>query len=67
MGLGYRIFKRSWWKENPSWPNGLEPAPGRKTHIKYVDTEEEARAFCLEWNRTHPPGRLSIKAEFESA
>lgn len=61
----YRIFTRRWWKENPSYPNGLEPSPGRKNYIKDVKTFQEARDFCQEWNATHDPGRLSVKAEFE--
>ena len=63
----YRIFTRAWWKDNKDWPDGLEPAPGKKKHIKYVDTEKEAREFCIEWNRTHDEGRYSVKAEFEHA
>ena len=64
----YRAFKRRWWRDNPEWPNGLEPyAGGRKTHLAYFDTEEEARQFCREWNDSHDPGRYSIKAEFEHA
>jgi len=64
----YRCFKRTWWKENPGWPNGLEPEAGERTYFKNAtfDTEEEARAFCQEWNEEHDPGRLSLKAEFES-
>jgi hypothetical protein len=66
MSHRYRVFKRSWWKDNPAWPNGLEPAPGKKIHICFVDTEEDARRFCTEWNNTHKPGRHSLKAEYES-
>lgn len=61
----YRIFTRTWWKENPSWPDGLEPQAGTKHHVKTVDTADEARKFCQEWLDTHNPGRLSNKAEFE--
>jgi len=67
MSHQYRIFKRSWWKRNPSWPNGLEPHQGKKITIAFVNTEKEAREFCEEWNRLNPPGRFSIKAEFESS
>jgi len=61
----YRVFTRTWWRENPEWPNGLEPQPGRKYTIRSVKTEEEARKICHEWNQNHKPGRLSRKAEYE--
>jgi hypothetical protein len=65
--MAFRVFVRSWWVHNPAWPNGLEPKAGRKTTIrKRVESEEDARAICREYNRTHPPGRLSRKAEYES-
>lgn len=63
----FRIFHRTWWKHNPDWPNGLEPCPGRKIHIGYASTEEEARAMCKSWAKYHAPGDLSDKAEYESA
>jgi len=62
----YRVFTRTWWKDNPSWPNGLEPGAGRPhTLQKHIKTEEEAREICREYNATHEPGRLSRKAEYE--
>ena len=63
----YNVYTRSWWKENPSWPNGLEPNSGGRRHYlaKGIGTEEEARSIAQEYNRTHTPGRLSRKAEFE--
>ena len=64
--MSYRVFTRTWWRNNPAWPNGLEPSPGRKTTlVSRVETEDEARRICQEHNRTHNPGRLSLKAEFE--
>ena len=65
--MSYRVFVRNWWKENPSWPNGLEPDPTANKHTlnSRVETEEEAREIAQEYNRTHKPGRLSRKAEFE--
>ncbi len=62
----YKIFVRNWWKNNPDWPNGLEPNPGaRKTTLKRgIKTESEARDFCLVYNANHKPGRLSRKAEY---
>ena len=61
----YAVFTRTWWKENPDWPNGLEPSAGPETTIGECMTEEEAQAMCKEWNATHEPGRLSLKAEYE--
>ena len=64
----FNVFNRTWWTDNPEWPDGLEPCPGRKTYIKRgVQTEEEARAICADWNAKHKPGRYSRKAEYESA
>ena len=65
---GYRAFKRTWWIENPSWPNGLEPGAGERTYFRgaWFETEEDAREFCQDWNASHDPGRLSLKAEYES-
>jgi len=64
--MKYRIFKRSWWRDNSEWPSGLEPHAGKKQHIKYVDTEQEAREFCTEQNKINNPGKYSIKCEFEA-
>ena len=63
----YRVFARRWWKHNPAWPDGREPdATGRKRTIaRNVKTIEEARRIAQDWNATHKPGPLSIKAEFE--
>ena len=65
----YKIFTRNWWRENPDWPKGLEPCPGKKTYIQYVETEAEARAFCGEQNAHRPQSwfRLSRKFEYERA
>ena len=65
------VFTRSWWTENPCWPNGLEPEPGKKRVLRRDLTEDEARAFCREYNDPdhlkllYGKNRLSIKAEFE--
>ena len=62
----YRAFKRTWWEENRNWPRGLEPSMGKKKYFEEVfETQEEARAFCREWNEQNGPGRYSLKAEFE--
>ena len=63
--MAYRVFTRTWWRRNPSWPDGREPSPGRKTTIDKVKTEEEAIRVCDRYNSTHKPGFLSRKAEFE--
>jgi hypothetical protein len=62
----YYVFTRNWWRDNPSWPDGLEPCPGRRHTIhKGIESEEEAQKICREWNATHKPGRLSRKAEYD--
>lgn len=63
----YRVFKRRFWKDNPRWPNGLEPHLGRKTTIGFASTEEEARQMCKEYNENNDPGRYSLKAEYDKA
>ena len=67
----YRVFVRNGWrragKGEPGWPSGLVPDPGaRKTTLALRCTEDEARRICAEYARTHKPGPLSRKAEFES-
>ncbi len=66
----YRIFHREWWKENPEWPNGLEPHIGKSRKIGEADTQTEAREMCAEWNKKRngrfKKNRLSDKAEFTS-
>ena len=64
--MSYRTFIRDWWINNPEWPDGLEPGPGRKAYRSRHETQESARADCREYNRTHKPGRLSRKMEYES-
>lgn len=64
--MSYAVFTRSWWKENPAWPNGLEPEAGERTYLETgIEREVDARAMCKEWNAAHEPGRLSVKAEYE--
>ena len=63
----YRVFIRSWWKENPAYPNGLEPHAGPKCYKRPVfETEKEAREYAKAWNAANDPGRYSVKMEFES-
>jgi hypothetical protein len=66
--ITYRVFVRNWWR----WERGdgsnrrLVPDPGaRKTTLARHCTEVEARAMCEEYARTHKPGPLSRKAEYE--
>ena len=61
----YRVFTRTWWKRNPSWPDGREPGAGRKTTIARHCSYEEAQRIARQYNETHNPGFLSRKAEFE--
>ena len=71
----YTIFHRTWWRDNPEWPNGLEPDIGRSYKIsERLCTESEAISYCKIWNdsRANRYGkyraarmlRLSDKAEF---
>lgn len=62
----YSVFVRSWWRDNPSWPNGLEPHVGEKKYIeRFLESEEEAQEICQSYNEMHDAGRYSIKAEYE--
>ena len=61
----YSVFIRTWWRENPDYPDGLEPHAGFQFYLAHRMTEGEARAYAKEYNATHEPGRLSLKAEFE--
>ena len=62
----YRTFTRTWWRENPKWPNGLEPHASKKQYrgLPYR-TENEAREACREFNKRNKPGRYSLKMEYE--
>lgn len=63
----YNVFKRTWWKTNPSWPDGLEPEAGEKEYVDYFYTEDEARDYCRYHNKNSLPEHnpLSLKYEFE--
>lgn len=61
----FNVFHRTWWVENPAYPNGLEPGAGEKHYIGRHLLEEDARELCKEWNAAHDPGHLSDKAEYE--
>ena len=70
----FTVFVRNWWKYAPGVVNsldpslnGLEPDPSaEKTQLCVFDTEEEAQAYAMEYNKTHQPGPLSRKAEYTS-
>ena len=64
----YRVFVRNWWRweRHPSGWAVKVPDPGaRKTTLARGCTYDEARARCEEYAKTHKPGPLSRKAEFE--
>ena len=55
--MSYRIFKRTVWQVNPSWPRGIEPlAVPMDTcrTLEIVDTIDEAREVCAEENDQRP-------------
>ena len=63
--VSYYVFTRTWWRENPAWPDGLEPSAGPRHTIARHCTYDEARRTAKRYNDTHKPGRLSRKAEFD--
>ena len=67
MQTYYNVFHRTWWAENPAWPHGLEPCPGKKTYLARHVTRADALELCEQYAATHAPGRLSRKAEIEQA
>lgn len=67
MNTKYDVFHRTWWKDNPSWPYGLEPRAGKKTYFAKGVSWSLAKEICREWNSEHKPGRLSRRAEFEES
>ena len=70
----YKVFRRTWWKENRNgtWPNGLEPCPGKRRYVRgqEFETKAEARAFCQglnagDGNISAKDKRLGLKYEYE--
>ena len=59
----YKVFIRNWWRmENGKRvPN---PCARKTVYFSNINTEEEAREICQEYNATHNPGKLSRKAEY---
>lgn len=66
MKAKFKVFTRRWWKDNPEWPEGLEPdGNGRRTTISSnIETEEDARRICKEWNENNDPGKYCRRAEY---
>jgi hypothetical protein len=67
QGGTFYVFRRAFRRVNSAWSGGLEPHKGRRTWLqggRPFDTEAEARAYCVGYNRTHRGGRLSVKAEY---
>jgi hypothetical protein len=63
----YNVFHRTFWKENPSWPNGREPHLGKKEYIAEGVSRKLALEIAKEYNTENDPGLLSDKAEIEEA
>ena len=61
----YKTFTRTWWRDNPSWPDGLEPCAGKKHYTNRNLSAVGARIVCQQYNSTHNPGRFSRKMEYE--
>lgn len=64
MEENYWVFHRTMWIPNPAWPQGREPGFGKKHHIGFAETIDEARAMCAEWDEAHDEGPYGDKAEF---
>lgn len=64
MAKRYEVFHRTWWKRSNEWPKGLEPAVGRRNHVTYAFTAEEARQIAEHWNKLRLPGPLFDRAEW---
>lgn len=60
----FKVFHRTWWSHDED-TNGLKPDLGRRHSLGEVETEQEARKMCQEYNSTHSPGRLVDRAEYE--
>lgn len=60
----YEVFRRDWYSIDE---NGKKICQvGESIHIAYVDTIQDARELCKEYNDENEPGGLSHKAEFRS-
>jgi hypothetical protein len=59
----YSVFVRSWWKRDPTWPDGRRPHAGPRTYLGRHLSSSDALARSGQYNNTHEPGFLSRKAE----
>ena len=60
----YEVFRRDRYSRNDD--GEIYPCVGESTFMVYVDSIEEARAVCKEYNEENDAGELSHKAEFRS-
>ena len=67
QGRRFEVFHRTWWRNNPDWPDGREPGVGQSRHIGWAQTEARARYMCRQWNASHDAGPLSDRAEYSAA
>lgn len=65
----YTCFTRAWYRveKDKLGFEKLVPYPqARRSKKATFRTEDEARAYCEEYNKTHKPGKTSIKCEYTS-
>jgi hypothetical protein len=65
----YTCFTRAWYRiEKDAYGQKKQvPYPGaRRTKKASFKTENEARAYCDQYNNSHNPGPTSIKCEYTS-
>ena len=60
----YNVFIRNWYTLDPA-TRRLLCQPGKRKYLERGVTYAKAREVCDEYARTHKPGKLSRKAEFE--
>lgn len=52
--MKYRVFKRRWWRDAKC----TVPGVGRKTHVAWASSEEEAQDICASYNRDAEGNRI---------
>jgi hypothetical protein len=64
----YEVFKRTWWKHNPLYPDSKEPSIGRAHVVKSNLSLEEAQKLCKEINSTPAikKNKWGLKAELRA-
>jgi hypothetical protein len=66
--MKYTIFKRTSWRYNAEWPDGLEPSFGRKIRVEFASTEAAAQKRCDSLNAgITGKNRFGLLYEFERA